>query len=478
LPVTWSRDGKDILVFIRGNKNEAGKSPNQKIALVSVSNGAIRDLKEIEKLDFGGHIDMSPNGNYIVYTLDQNEDTAAKDIYLFSMDGSVDMKIVGDMANDTDPKWSPDGKEILFLSDRYGSNDLWRLKIESGKPIGVAEIVKPNLGDRIWLHRFTNDGALHYRSSNIRSDIYTVNLDENSGNDYMKPHKISILQEKMNRQPMWSSDGRYVVYHRWHKFRHDILGEQYHITIYDTKTGAVQNLTTNIYGGQNLGSPAWTQNGEKLLFHGTINEDLQFGYFSFDIKSMKTAPIQTKKNTSRNEFGGRFNTNHTFSNDDKSIFMLSNDQRKIIKIDIKTKKETTIFTGEDEISRFKLSNDNSKIAYKYSSVDRNDLYIVSSTGGESKKILSPVKGTFPRGFYWDKNDEFLYFTEGNYGDLKKIMRISVDGGNPELFVNLSDAFSSGRVWIAKIDPDGKRLVVQLNVGKGQEVWKLEGIFDD
>ncbi len=71
-PVTWSRDGKDILVFIRGNKNEAGKSPNQKIALVSVSNGAIRDLKEIEKLDFGGHIDMSPNGKYLVYTLYQN----------------------------------------------------------------------------------------------------------------------------------------------------------------------------------------------------------------------------------------------------------------------------------------------------------------------------------------------------------------------------------------------------------------------
>ena len=477
-PVTWSRDGKDILVYIRGEKDEDGKSPDQKITLVSISDGTTRDLKQIKEFDFGGHIDMSPNGNYIVYTLDQNENSAAKDIYILSMDGSVDQRLVGDMANDTDPKWAPDGKEILFLSNRYGSNDLWRLKVENGKAKGVAEIIKPNLGDRINLHSFTNEEALYYSSSNIRSDIYTVNLDEDSGKDYMKPHKISILQEKTNRNPSWSQDGRYIFYYRWQKFRHDLLGEEYHVTIYDTKTGDAQNVNTNLYGGQNLGVPSWSPDNKQLLFHGMIKNDFQFGFFSFDIDSKKITPIKTKKNTTRSDMEGKFNTNHTFSNDGKSIYTLSNDQRRILKIDLSTKKETTIFTGVGEILQFKLSNDNNKIAYGYMGNKRNELYIVSTSGGDSKKILSAVNGTTPFDYYWDKNDEFIYFLEGRFRNVNKIMRISVDGGDPEEFVNLKDIFSGGEITRVKIHPDGKHLVVALDVGKGEEVWKLEGVFNN
>ncbi len=477
-PVTWTRDGKNILVFIKDKEDGTDKTEGQKIVLLSVDSGATKDLKRLKDLDFGGHIDMSPDDNYIVYTLDQNENTAAKDIYILSMDGSIDQKLVGDMANDSNPKWSPDGKEILFISDRYGSNDLWSLKIVKGKPIGVEELVKPNLGSRTYLHGFTYDKALYYGFLNLRSDIYTVNLDENSGSDFMKPYKISNLQEKMNGNPVWSTDGRYVCYYRWQKFRHDILGEQYHITIYDTETRNVQNLNTNIYGGQFLGAPSWSQNGEKLLYHGMIKKEFQFGYFSFDIDSKKITTIKSKKNTSRSDMEGKFNTNHTFSNDSKSIFTLSNDQKRIIKIDINSKKETTIFTGKDEILQFKLSNDNNKIAYGYMGKNRNELYIVSTSGGDSKKILSTEIGTTPYDFYWDKKDKFLYFLEGKFGNVKKIMRISVDGGTPEQYFNITDAFSSGRIRRVKIHPDGKQLVVELVVGKGQEVWKLEGIFDN
>jgi len=477
-PVTWTRDNKHILTFIKDVSTLGNTKEEQRIVLLSVDNGAIKNLKHLNDLDFGGHIDMSPNGKYIVYTLDQNEDTDAKDIYILAMDGSVDQKLVGNIANDSDPKWSPNGNEIFFLSNRYGSNDLMRLKIEKGNPVGEAEIVKPNLGYQIYLHDFTKDGALYYRSTNLRSDIYTLNLDSNSGNNYMKPYKISALEEKMNRNPRWSLDGRYVVYHRWQKFRHDLLGEQYHITIHDTQTGVDQNINTNIYGGQNLGVPSWSPDGSKLLFHGMIKDNLQFGYFIFDINSKKLIPIKTKKNTSRSDMEGRFDTNHTFSNDGKSIFTLSNDQKRIIKIDINSKKETTIFRGTDEILQFKLSNDNSKIAYGYLGSNRGSLYIVSTSGGDSKKIISTDNKTTPYDYYWGGNDQFIYFLKGRFRNVKKIMRIPVDGGQAEDFFNFKDAFPGGIITRVKIHPNEKHLVIALEVGKGEEVWKLEGVFKD
>lgn len=305
-----------------------------------------------------------------------------------------------------------------------------------------------------------------------------VNLDENSGNDFMKPVKISNLQEKMNSNPVWSSDGRYVCYYRWQMFRHDVLGSPYHITIYDTKTGDVQNLNTNIYGGANLGAPSWSPDGKKLLYHGMIKKELQKGFFSFDINSKKITPIKTKKNMSRSNMDGNFNTSLAFSNDGKSIFTLSNDQKRIIRIDVNSKKETTIFSSEVEILYFLLSNDNSKIAYGYRGDNRNDLYVVPTTGGNAKKILSTEKGTTPHVIYWGKSDKFLYFLEGKFRNVKRIMRISVDGGTPEQFSNLTELFSSGIVTRVKIHPDGKRLIVALDAGKGTEVWKLDGIFNE
>ena len=62
--------------------------------------------------------------------------------------------------------------------------------------------------------------------------------------------------------------------------------------------------------------------------------------------------------------------------------------------------------------------------------------------------------------------------------LLKIMKISVAGGMPKQFLDLKDVFSSGTITRIKISPENGRIVVALEVGKGEEVWKLEGVFND
>ena len=63
-------------------------------------------------------------------------------------DGSSETEIVKTAGINTSPVWTPDGKHILFTSDRSGRMDLWSVAVQNGKaigsPSGQLEIGKPS----------------------------------------------------------------------------------------------------------------------------------------------------------------------------------------------------------------------------------------------------------------------------------------------------------------------------------------------
>ncbi len=63
-------------------------------------------------------LDVSSDGQTIVFDL-------VGDLYTLSIGGGEAKKIVGDMSFEAQPKFSPDGKQILFTSDRNGGENLY-----------------------------------------------------------------------------------------------------------------------------------------------------------------------------------------------------------------------------------------------------------------------------------------------------------------------------------------------------------------
>src|SRR2546428_12625869 len=63
-------------------------------------------------------LDVSPDGKTIVFEL-------LGDLYTLPIEGGQAKLISGGMAFDSQPKFSPDGKWIAFLSDREGSDNVW-----------------------------------------------------------------------------------------------------------------------------------------------------------------------------------------------------------------------------------------------------------------------------------------------------------------------------------------------------------------
>jgi len=127
-PFGWSPDGKGILAGTFRVENLRAEFITR-LGLISVADGSVKVLKT----QFETHPDnpkpwgfvFSPDGKYIAYDIPQENKDEERDIFLLSAEGGREVPLIEHPARDTVIGWSPDGKGLLFSSDRTGSQDVW-----------------------------------------------------------------------------------------------------------------------------------------------------------------------------------------------------------------------------------------------------------------------------------------------------------------------------------------------------------------
>ncbi|MCP4713054.1 MAG: hypothetical protein GY869_30870, partial [Planctomycetes bacterium] len=127
------------------------------------------------------------------------------DLWLVDDDGSNPRQLTDHSARDEYPRFSPDGKQIAFSSNRMGNNDIWVMPTEGG-PVQQVTFHTTNdtmlywtpEGDRILFA--TSRGAMQWASP-----LYTVPLDGGI------PEPIEM---GMGAYGMFSQDGRMLAFNR------------------------------------------------------------------------------------------------------------------------------------------------------------------------------------------------------------------------------------------------------------------------
>ena len=118
-PMDWFPGRHRILVLL------ARKDNFNQIVTVSVEDGSITVIKSLD-WRWTSKMRLSPDGRHIVYDLPPGEDNnSQRDIRLLAADGSFETTLVEHPANDDLVGWAPDGRRVLFTSDRTGSPGLW-----------------------------------------------------------------------------------------------------------------------------------------------------------------------------------------------------------------------------------------------------------------------------------------------------------------------------------------------------------------
>ena len=95
---------------------------------------------------------VSPDGKWVAFSVRDTDYDANKgryDVWLASIDGSSVTRLTTDEANDTDAKWSADGKWLYFASTRSGSSQVWRIKPAGGEAEQVTKVETDINGFRV-----------------------------------------------------------------------------------------------------------------------------------------------------------------------------------------------------------------------------------------------------------------------------------------------------------------------------------------
>ena len=71
-------------------------------------------------------LDVSPDGKTIVFDL-------MGDIYAMPITGGKATALTIGIQYDVHPKFSPDGKSLVFISDKSGSDNIWTLNLATKK---------------------------------------------------------------------------------------------------------------------------------------------------------------------------------------------------------------------------------------------------------------------------------------------------------------------------------------------------------
>ncbi|HKV08893.1 MAG TPA: protein kinase [Thermoanaerobaculia bacterium] len=80
--------------------------------------------------------DISPDGDWLVLSAS----LPAEDLLLIRPDGNDLRQLTNDLDRDRTPRWSPDGREILFASNRSGKSEAWTIRPDGSRLTQVTKL--------------------------------------------------------------------------------------------------------------------------------------------------------------------------------------------------------------------------------------------------------------------------------------------------------------------------------------------------
>jgi Tol biopolymer transport system component len=245
----------------------------------------------------------------------------ATEIYLMSPDGSNLRRLTDNTASDTFPALSPDGKKIVFDSNRNRAK---------GEPINTSDLFMMNTdgSEQRFLIRGSSatwspdskNIAFHASASGVGlpikpdtgaatsdSDIFVANVDDlHAGVTGRK--NLTNSPKAIDDDPDWSPDGRRIVFTS-HPVTDDPqrpnLAEIYVVNVDGT------GLTRLTFNGEEERGPSWSPDGSHIVYMCRVGG----GTADFEICDMNADGSDRRRLTDNTMFEGT----PTFSPDGKQI---------------------------------------------------------------------------------------------------------------------------------------------------------------
>jgi Tol biopolymer transport system component len=496
-PYDWSPDGKTVLATIEHGKTRSAR----RIVLISVEDGTKRILKSFGqdlrrlRIDEDNLMFFSPDGRYIAYDLYQSSDYPHRDIFLFKTDGSGEsIPLVTHAADDQLLGWAPDGKRLLFTTNRTGVKTMAFIEVHEGTSQGSPQMVR-RLEMGFKPMGLAQNGTYCYSLSTNATDVYRATLDLETGKVVVPPALVNAPMEGPASTPCWSSDGQYLAY----------LSSSDSDSMESLSWWAFDTITVRSAKGHKVREvelPAqirmisyrtlnWSPDGSSFLFYGVPHKPFKGiqpgGIYRMDAQ---TGEVSLVMHGDAKEVC----TMPQWSLDGKSVFYGRTVVRRgkkglnsgrILERNLETGKEREIAKDVNMVNKpfvwsgYSVSPDDRKVAFVTIEVHENETQSVSSllkvkpvAGGEATELfrmegLITIQG-------WTPDGRQILFQDSDLAQNKKdLWRIPATGGQPRKI-----ELTMKEILHLRVHPDGRQVAFDVAEGKKLELWAMENFLPE
>lgn len=273
------------------------------------------------------NVDVSPDGKEIVFDL-------LGDIYSIPATGGEAKVLRGGHAFEVQPRFSPDGKKILFTSDAGGGDNVWVMNRDGSSAKQVTKESFRLLNNGVW----SPDGEYivarkHFTSTRSlgAGEMWLYHI---SGGGGLQLTTRKNDQQDVN-EPVVSPDGRYVYFSEdmypggFFQYNKDPNNQIFVIKRMDREKGTVETITGGPGGAVR---PQLSYDGKSLSFIKRVRTKTVL--YIRNLETGEEWPIYDQLSKDQQEAWSVFGlyTGYSWTPDDKHIVIWSNG--KILKVDV------------------------------------------------------------------------------------------------------------------------------------------------